>query len=134
MSSDSDVEVISIDDETYYPGVDDADPAAAEIFSQAEAVYDENPTENESTHGQGTSSHGSQGTKQRGTEDTIDLTATTWTPQPIKRASSRTQTELPVLSFKDEYEGLLEAADGRAFPAEAVAELLLRHPGHWWCR
>lgn len=45
-----------------------------------------------------------------------------------------------VLSFQEEYDELLAGMEGDGavfgawFPFEAVAELLLRYPEHWWCR
>lgn len=40
----------------------------------------------------------------------------------------------PVASFEQEYHVLRSAAQGFEPPLEAIAELLLRHPQHWWCR
>lgn len=40
----------------------------------------------------------------------------------------------PVFGFQEEYAELLEGVEGGDFPFEAVAELLLRQPEHWWCR
>lgn len=42
----------------------------------------------------------------------------------------------PVVSFQEEYDELVEGSSegGGGFPFEAVAELLLRQPEHWWCR
>lgn len=37
-------------------------------------------------------------------------------------------------SFEQEYDVLRSAAQGFEPPLEAIAELLLRHPQHWWCR
>lgn len=37
-------------------------------------------------------------------------------------------------SFDQEYDVLRSAAQGFEPPLEAIAELLLRHPQHWWCR
>lgn len=42
--------------------------------------------------------------------------------------------EPDALTFEEEYDGLLRSARGFGFPFEAVAELLLRRPEHWWCR
>lgn len=36
--------------------------------------------------------------------------------------------------FEQEYDVLRSAAQGFEPPLEAIAELLLRHPQHWWCR
>ena len=66
------------------------------------------------------------------TTDTIDLTGDS--------PSSNLVGGGPVLSFREEYDELLSGLDGEGagsglwFPFEAVAELLLRHPEHWWCR
>lgn len=73
----------------------------------------------------------------------IDLT--TWadgygSPQPKGTVfSSRAVIDAPVLGFEEEYEELMECtvddiSGGTGFPFEGVAELLLRHPQHWWCR
>ena len=37
-------------------------------------------------------------------------------------------------SFEQEYHVLRSAARGFEPPLEAIAELMLRHPKHWWCR
>lgn len=37
-------------------------------------------------------------------------------------------------SFEEEYNVLRSSAQGFEPPLEAIAELLLRHPKHWWCR
>lgn len=37
-------------------------------------------------------------------------------------------------TFEQEYDVLRTAAQGFEPPLEAIAELLLRHPQHWWCR
>lgn len=64
-------------------------------------------------------------------ENTIDLTQEGSTPNTVSGH---------VLSFQDEYEELLAGVEGEGagpglwFPFEAIAELLLRHPEHWWCR
>lgn len=72
----------------------------------------------------------------------IDLTASAdgyGSPQPRGRvSSSRPVADAPVLGFQEEYEELMECTvddvSGVGFPCEGVAELLLRHPEHWWCR
>lgn len=57
-----------------------------------------------------------------------------------KRISPSQTVDLGASSeFEAEFQELLEctlddAGDGAGFPAEAVAELLLRYPEHWWCR
>lgn len=52
--------------------------------------------------------------------DTIDLTAA--------------GCQVDITRFEQEYDDLHRTAQGFGFPFEAVAELLLRHPEHWWCR
>lgn len=64
-------------------------------------------------------------------ENTVDLTQEVPTPNTVSGHA---------LSFQDEYEELLAGVEGEGagpgvwFPFEAIAELLLRHPEHWWCR
>lgn len=64
----------------------------------------------------------------------VDLTS----PEPRQRNQPlRDQRAAAALSgFRSEYGELLERtqAEMLGFPFEAVAELLMRHPKHWWCR
>lgn len=48
--------------------------------------------------------------------------------------SSPSPAEATTTSFEQEYDVLRSAAQGFEPPLEAIAELLLRHPQHWWCR
>lgn len=150
MDSSSDVEVISIDD-----GESDAD-AEDEIFTQE--PQDDDEEEEEATIGQvreeqrqekeETTTIGEFREERRQKQqqhhhqqqpplfassaagnNAIDLTV----DEP--RSSHGLQLpSLPVVGFREEYDELLEGADGAAFHFEAVAELLLRFPEHWWCR
>ena len=64
--------------------------------------------------------------------DLVDLTLS----EPREHRPLRGQRAAASFSgFRSEYDELLERAreDGLGFPFEAVAELLLRHPKHWWC-
>eukprot|EP00903_Cladosiphon_okamuranus_P019598 g18024.t1 len=58
--------------------------------------------------------------------DLVDLTRT--------KSSASTAEADPVATFEQEYHVLRSAAEGFDPPLEAIAELLLRHPQHWWCR
>lgn len=67
--------------------------------------------------------------------ETIDLTTTPTHSQHSSSSPMGAALRMaPVLDFQDEHEELMEGAERGVYPFEAVAELLLRHPEHWWCR
>lgn len=144
MDSWADVEVISIHDEQEEGGYETADEinepeAVEEIFSQLEPPFEEETTpttvvpDGRSTRDSVHATHAAP---------TIDLTATAGTSPSQRRHALPRSTVVgtkAVLSFQEEYDDLMQwHADGQgnggAFPGDALSELLLRHPDHWWCR
>jgi len=70
-------------------------------------------------------------------EQEPDASGTAASRSPAATAAAGTTidlTESAPPTFEQEYEALRSSAMGFVFPFEAVAELLLRHPDHWWCR
>lgn len=92
--------------------IDDDEEEDGEIFSQQE---EEGPSQEQAVSGPA----GSRPHAPAAASTTIDLTAAAEPAPP---------------TFEQEYEALRSSAQGFVFPFEAVAELLLRHPDHWWCR
>ncbi|CAM9902725.1 unnamed protein product, partial [Ectocarpus sp. 13 AM-2016] len=106
-----DIEVISVDGQSDESNLEEGELDDEEIFSQEEPVQGEQDAEIPPQQ---------QGQQHDLATDTIDLTAA--------------GCEAAISHFEQEYNDLHRSAQGFGFPFEAVAELLLRHPEHWWCR
>lgn len=55
-------------------------------------------------------------------------------PQPLPPEPSSSGSPAAEPTFEQEYDVLRRAAEEFEPPLEAIAELLLRHPHHWWCK
>lgn len=119
-----DVEIITIKDDI--SEFEDEDSGVEEIFSQPEPLYVQTVTERVSRSGARDYAVNTDGA--------IDLTASVSSPPAFRRLSSRGAAQTSVLAFEEEYDEIIDSSDGRGFPTEEVAELLLKHPDHWWCR
>ena len=69
--------------------------------------------------------------------DSIDLTTQDDESRYKASASAAAEGEFPsVLTFNEDYDNVMFEAtvQGEGYPFDAVAELLMKHPSHWFCR
>lgn len=125
MESESDVEVISIDD-----GIDciDTESAQRETSGQRETRN----TRSDVREVEATASWRAAG-RASPVPEAIDLTAGYYSPM-FRQSAFHGDERKQFSSFREEYDDLLDREFDGVFPVEEVAHLLLRHREHWWCR